>query len=179
MKRKLFWILYYSIIITFNVVSTILFRAYWCFDWTYSIFPILYFIFSICILCICFIGRIQDKSNSFQLRGNLWANLYHLRFDKDLGVIAEERTPYYAGHKEEREKFIQLAPTHFLFLAPLYLFPIFFFSPSLKILSGVPCIIIFSFDSIYAYVFAKNQRFKKLQEERREQERREELGKWN
>ena len=93
-------------------------------------------------------------------------------------MITEERTPYYAAHKEERKKFIQLAPTHFLFLAPLYLFPIFFFSPSLKILSGVPCIIIFNFDSIYAYVFAKNQRFKKLQEERREQERREELGKW-
>ena len=174
MKRKLFWIIYYTLAIILNIIWVIAFHAYWCLSWI-SIFPIAYFIVAVYIVYTSSPNTLRQKSKWRQFK----EDMFHLQYDNRLGVISQDTVTGNFRHVKTElanVKENKLAHAQFLIISPLFLSFIFFFSATFKILSGLPFLLI-PFNSVYSYFITASERVKKYEQERLEQEKREEQGK--
>ncbi len=175
-KTWIFWICYYSAAIIGNVLAAVLLRDKWTFN-GFSAFPIMYILFS-----FFWVWYFPSKHHA-----NLCLN-HDVRYLRSRDKYFDEekwRAKCEAREQQEntqkKTKIGNKAITHtILFLTPFFGMYICFFSNLAKILSFVfPTIFLLIVMLVLLILFNDTPKFKKQREkELKEQQEREELGKW-
>ena len=170
MKRKLFWILYFGISTAAIVLVALLMPEYIIFNW-YSLFPVAYMI---CVILLALF--FPSKLNA---RFAIW-------YEEQCRIKWGSRPlddPFFEEDelvKMDYDLHIRMSKTFLLFI-PFWMLFIIFCTNTAKILS---ILIVFIPTLIALYLTMQdvaktnNEIHAQLEKERREQERREELGKW-
>ncbi len=177
MKKKLFWILYFGVAIGANILAAVLLPEYIVFKW-YSLFPIIFFILCAFLAWITIPGKEITPNSWYQLK----KTIVRLRYDRQVGFYEEaekERDPIIQIALEKSYRIIHVG---LLIILPFLFMCIFLFPYYVKFLTcSIPLVIlevITWFSDLMTYRKHNRQNAKKLQQEREEQERREELGRW-
>ena len=175
MKRNLFWVLYYGITISINVIAGFVFRPYWNFNW-FSAWPALYIIISA-------LGAHWNKPSMRETRitfeQRLAAKVY-IQYDKQLGFLTADGTDEKIQHFMERDEHkaaVNFSCKGFLIITPLFLPFILFFHNVIKILTCSMWIIV-AIGALACSFCTTNERIRQHEKERREQEQREQWGRW-
>ncbi len=168
-KLHIFFICYYAAAIIGNVLAAVLLRDRLNFS-AWSAFPIAYILISI-YLSWFYPSRFRIKIRqikSIEMR---------VKYEKGNGIVVSP-PPNEEDYWREDDKF---ASKIFLACIPPF-FPFIFFLPfGAKILSGLFLLIPYAATTIYCIVFIKKQteaHNAKLQQQRKDQQKQEELGKW-
>ena len=170
MKRKLLWILYFGISATAIVLAALLMPEYIVFNW-YSLFPVAYM--------ICVILLAMFFPSKFNARFAIW-------FEEQMRIKWGSRPlddPFFEEDElveMDHDLHVRLSKTFLLFLPFWMPFVIF----GLNVAKIVSSLIIFAPILIALYFTMRdvarinNEIHNQLEKERKEQEQREQFGRW-
>ena len=173
MKRKLFWILYFGISTAAIVLAAVLLKEHIIFNW-WSAIPIGYFL----LVALCawtFSSRMyQYRVDSFNFR----TIFNRIKYDRKLGFFETDGIQEFDEISNRADHcFCQAS------LCILPLFPVFvlFLPTAAKICCGLTVLIPYFTGCGYACYLshkAEEKRRSEIAKQRKEQERREEMGRW-
>ena len=179
MKRKLFWIIYFAVAILMIAVAALVIPHYIVLN-LYSLFPIGYFLFA-----SLFAWLSSDHTYKLRINSRNFSRIfYRIKYDRQLG-LSENDEPgagkIISEFDAETNLFYHCTCQAMLLLLPFLIAFIFFFSTTAKIICGfsilIPLVWGFSNAGLASYR-AEKARKMEIARARKEQERREELGKW-
>lgn len=176
MKRKLFWIVYLVVATLCATLFLIIFQEYRTFGLS-SLFLIVMLPLFIYLMWVTspFTTVKETEWHRFQTK------ILHLRYDKQL-KFHEDVTEKRDDISQELNKSFFVVHLGLLFVCPAVFVCIFLFSHIIKIIVlGVPFVLLIYcawFISLKKLRKINRQRFENELQERREQEKREELGNW-
>ena len=176
MKKKLFWILYFGISAVAITLVAVTLRKHIIFN-CYSSAPLIYFIFHVYIAWLANPKREKTPNTWYELN----RRLCNLAYDRRVGFYEKSEEEQDTIIKHAMEKGSRILFVGLLILTPLVFLCVFLFPYYIKLLSGLPFVIlsyiVWAFD-MAGIRAGDRQKEKMLQKEREEQERREELGRW-
>ena len=180
MKRKLFWIIYFAVTILMIAVAALVIPYYIVLN-LYSLFPIGYFLFA-----SFFAWLSSDRTYEFRVNSENFSRIfYRIKYDPQLG-LSENDEPGSEGRIISKfdaptDRFYHCICQAMLLILPLFIVFIFFFSTTAKIISVFAILIPFFWgygNGICISYRAEKARKMEIAKARKEQESREELGKW-
>lgn len=180
MKSKM--TIYYVIVIFANIIAAITLDKYLRVN-IFSVFPALVALGA--FLDVTKTGKKLDVSNRLLLIKYSRKSKDPTDTDGEFSFDKEKFNSLYDGRNEREKKLISFANTAELIILPLFITPVLFFSPFIKIIvtMAIHCsmMLIYSFFSrkiMKEMLKEEKAREREIEKELEEQKKREELGKW-
>ena len=179
MKRKLFWVLYFTTAILLITLAALLMPEYIVLTW-HSLFPVGY-----CLLLALFAWLSSDRMHSYRINSwNLSHIFWRIKYDPKLGLSENDEDgvgKILSDFDEETNQVDHIICRAMSYFIPLLFIFVFFFSVTVKILSGfavlIPLFIGFGY-GVFASIKAEQKRKAEIAQMRKEQEQREQWGRW-
>lgn len=180
MKSKI--AIYYVIVVFANIVAAMTLDKYLRVN-IFSVFPALVALGA--FLDVTKTGKKLDIGNRLMLVKYSRKSKDPTDLDGDLSYDKEKFNSLYEGRNEREKKLVNFANTAELIILPLFITPVLFFSPVIKII--VTLTLYYAMILIYSFFRRKimkeileeeRAREREIEKELEEQKKREELGKW-
>ena len=169
MKRKIFWIVYYSVAIGIDIYLTITYRS----QWSFTLPSVVFLLFSVFFIWMGFLLPTK-KAAEKRIEGRIYYRIVQNKpLDISLPTVKEEWEVY-------QDFYTMLSHVFFALVPPLIPF-IYLFSDTVKFFALLLNIVLWLvLGAIYLIYDHKNaQKYRdEMTQERKEQEQREEVGKW-